>query len=65
MYITQTLHRAVQQHPNGVATRCAHRKCSFSELHERVARLAGALVTLGIRAAIVLRYWRSIPIPTW
>jgi len=49
MYMTQALHRAVQQHPDRVAVRCAGRQRSFRELADRVARLAGALQTLGMR----------------
>ncbi|OYV02150.1 MAG: fatty-acid--CoA ligase [Burkholderiales bacterium PBB5] len=48
MYLTQSLHRAVQQHPQRIATRCGHRQHSFSELADRVARLAGALQQLGM-----------------
>ncbi len=50
MYLTQTLHRAVQQHPDRMAVRFGDRQRSFAELAERVARLAGALQALGMRA---------------
>lgn len=50
MQFTQGLHRAVQQKPNAVATVCAGRIRTFTELHDRVARLAGGLRARGIRA---------------
>jgi len=50
MQITQALHRAVQLHPDRVATRFGERQRTFVELRERVARLAGALLALGMRA---------------
>ncbi|MFZ5511860.1 MAG: long-chain-fatty-acid--CoA ligase [Pseudomonadota bacterium] len=50
MYLTQALHRAVQQHPDRIATRFANRQRTFRELAERVARLAGALQSLGMQA---------------
>jgi acyl-CoA synthetase (AMP-forming)/AMP-acid ligase II len=49
MYLTQSLHRAVQQHPDRIAVRCADRSRSFREFADRVARLAGALQRLGMR----------------
>ncbi|MBL0296604.1 MAG: long-chain fatty acid--CoA ligase [Betaproteobacteria bacterium] len=49
MYLTQSLHRAVQQHPQRIATRCGNRQRTFRELAERVARLAGALQQLGMQ----------------
>ncbi|QBQ99348.1 long-chain-fatty-acid--CoA ligase [Paraburkholderia pallida] len=48
MYQTQALHRARQQYGNRVAVRFAGRECTFGELAERVARLAGALQQLGM-----------------
>ncbi len=48
MYITQPLHRAVQQHPDKVALRCGRRSVTFRALADRVARLAGALQRLGM-----------------
>ncbi|MFA5122007.1 long-chain fatty acid--CoA ligase [Zavarzinia sp.] len=48
MYITQPLHRAVQQHPDKVALRCGRRSQTFRSLADRVARLAGALQCLGM-----------------
>ena len=48
MYITQALHRALQQRPDQVASRFGHRTRTFRELGDRVARLAGALHALGM-----------------
>jgi long-chain acyl-CoA synthetase len=50
MYLTQGLHRALQNHPDKTATIFGERAQSFSQLAERVARLAGALATLGVGA---------------
>ncbi len=49
MYLTQALHRAVQQHPGRIAVRCGERSRTFRSLADRVARLAGALQALGMR----------------
>jgi len=49
MYITQGLHRAVQQHPERVAVRFAGRSRTFTELAGRVARLASALRALDMQ----------------
>jgi acyl-CoA synthetase (AMP-forming)/AMP-acid ligase II len=49
VYLTQGLHRAVQQHPNAVATVCTRRVRTHAEFLERVARLAAGLQELGIR----------------
>ena len=49
MYMTQPLHRAVQQHPDRIAVRCGNRKRTFREFADRVARLAGALQKLGMQ----------------
>jgi acyl-CoA synthetase (AMP-forming)/AMP-acid ligase II len=49
MYLTQALHRAVQQHPERVAVRYGDRRRTFRELIDRVARLAGALQALGMQ----------------
>jgi acyl-CoA synthetase (AMP-forming)/AMP-acid ligase II len=49
MYLTQCLHRAVQQHPQRIAMRCGKRQRSFREFADRVARLAGALQQLGMQ----------------
>jgi long-chain acyl-CoA synthetase len=47
--ITQTLHRAVSRKPSGIATICGARRHSFTQLRDRVSRLAGALRGLGVR----------------
>jgi acyl-CoA synthetase (AMP-forming)/AMP-acid ligase II len=49
MYLTQALHRAVQQHPDRTAVRFGNRNWTFRECADRVARLAGALQALGMR----------------
>lgn len=49
MYLTQALHRAVQRHPHRTAVRFGHREHDFSSFKDRVARLAAALKTLGMR----------------
>ena len=48
MYLTQGLHRSVQQKPDGIATIFGDRVRTFAEQHERVSRLAGALRALGV-----------------
>ena len=50
MYLTQALHRAVQQHPERIAVRFGERSRTFREFADRVARLAGGLQSLGIKA---------------
>ena len=47
MYLTQGLHRAVQQQPDRVMTSFGGRERTFGEVADRVARLAGALRALG------------------
>src|SRR6186713_1491305 len=49
MYLTQSLHRAVQQNANRVAVRYRNRQFTFSQLADRTARLAGALQSLGLQ----------------
>lgn len=49
MYITQALHRAVQQKPEHVAVRFGERAKTYRQFTDRVARLAGALQALGMR----------------
>ena len=49
MYLTQALHRAVQQHPKRIAVRFGSRERTFVEFADRVARLAGALQKLGMQ----------------
>ena len=48
MYLTQGLHRAVQQQPDEVMTIFGARRRTFREVADRVARLAGALRGLGV-----------------
>lgn len=48
MYLTQGLHRSVQQTPNTVMTIFGDRQWTFAEVANRVARLAGALRALGV-----------------
>ncbi|MFK8402341.1 long-chain-fatty-acid--CoA ligase [Pseudomonas sp. BGr12] len=48
MYITQGLHRHLQQRPGATAVRYQGRSVTFFELHNRIARLAGALHKLGM-----------------
>jgi acyl-CoA synthetase (AMP-forming)/AMP-acid ligase II len=50
VYLTQALHRAVQQHADRIAVRFGSRQRTFRELADRVARLAGALRKLGMQA---------------
>ncbi len=49
MYLTQALHRAVQQHPDRIAVRFGNCQRTFRQLADRVARLAGALQKIGMR----------------
>jgi acyl-CoA synthetase (AMP-forming)/AMP-acid ligase II len=49
MYLTQALHRVVQQDPQGPLTICGERVRSARESMERIARLAGGLRGLGVR----------------
>lgn len=49
MYLTQALHRAVQQKPERIAVRYGNRAWTFRQLGDRVARLAGALQNLGMK----------------
>ena len=48
MYITQGLHRALQQKPAAVAIRHAGNELTYKQFVERVATLAGALRSLGM-----------------
>ena len=50
MYLTQGLHRALQNHPDKTATIFGARRQSFQQLADRVARLAAALASLGVNA---------------
>ena len=49
MYLTQGLHRHVQQRPDETATVCAGRTRTHADSVDRIARLAAALQQLGIR----------------
>ena len=49
MYLTQSLHRSVQQHPDRIAVRWGDKTRTFAEFANRVARLAGALKKLGVQ----------------
>ncbi|WP_033289258.1 acyl-CoA synthetase [Amycolatopsis jejuensis] len=49
MWLTQGLHRAVQQTPGTVMTICGKRTRTAAEVADRVARLAGALRDLGVQ----------------
>lgn len=49
MYITQPLHRALQQHPDRTALICGTRKTSFRQMADRVGRLAAGLRDVGMR----------------
>ena len=49
MYLTQGLHRHVQQRPDEIATVCAGRTRTHAESVDRIARLAAGLRQLGIR----------------
>jgi acyl-CoA synthetase (AMP-forming)/AMP-acid ligase II len=48
MYLTQGLHRGVQQTPDAAMTICCGRERTFGQVAERVARLAGGLRDLGV-----------------
>jgi long-chain acyl-CoA synthetase len=48
MYLTQLLHRAAQQRPEATATVFQGRRQTYTELVERVARLASGLRSLGM-----------------
>ncbi|WP_040814776.1 acyl-CoA synthetase [Nocardia concava] len=50
MYLTQGLHRAAQQNPDGPMTICGARRRTNREVLDRVSRLAGALRELGVGA---------------
>ena len=64
MYLTQALRRAVQMWSREIATVCADRTRTWLECQDRVARLAGALRSLGIapgdRIAILIDSGGSI-----
>lgn len=49
MHITQGLKRAVQVNAQGIATIDGDRRTTWSEFSDQVARLAGALISLGLK----------------
>ncbi|MBO3277407.1 long-chain-fatty-acid--CoA ligase [Pseudomonas schmalbachii] len=48
MYITQGLHRQLQQNPDAIAIRSPGGDMTYAEFGDRVARLAGALKSMGV-----------------
>jgi acyl-CoA synthetase (AMP-forming)/AMP-acid ligase II len=48
MQLTQSLHRSVQQNPDGLATVYKDRTRTYADHRDRVARLAGAIRGLGV-----------------
>ena len=50
MYLTQNLRRSIQQTPDATITIFAGRRRTFAEFGERVARYAGAMHKLGLKA---------------
>ena len=50
MYLTQAVKRAVQQGANDIATVCGERQHTWREFSGRIAKLAGAMQQLGLRA---------------
>ncbi|WP_328660249.1 long-chain-fatty-acid--CoA ligase [Nocardia salmonicida] len=48
MYLTQGLHRAMQQNPDGIMTIFGNRTRTFAQVIDRVARLADGLHRLGV-----------------
>ncbi len=49
-YLTQALHRAIQQRSGHLATRCAGREHTWAQFGDRVARMAAVLRGLGVSA---------------
>jgi acyl-CoA synthetase (AMP-forming)/AMP-acid ligase II len=49
MQLTQALHKARREQPDRIAVVCGHRRTTYSALAHRVARLAGALHSLGVK----------------
>ncbi len=50
MYCTQPVRRGAQVNPNKIATIYGDRQHTFAEFEQRVARLAGALTEVGVKA---------------
>ncbi|ABF09402.1 acyl-CoA synthetase (AMP-forming)/AMP-acid ligase II [Cupriavidus metallidurans] len=72
MYMTQALHRSMQQRPDKVAVRFNGRALTYAEIGDRVARLAGALRKLGVaegervamfslNSARYIEYYMAVP----
>ncbi|MGA9493673.1 MAG: AMP-binding protein, partial [Mycobacterium sp.] len=49
MYLTQSLHQTLQREPGRIATICGDRTRTIAESVDRIARLAGALRSHGVR----------------
>lgn len=49
MFLTQPLHKGLQERPQNTALICGDRRTSFTALHDRVARLARVLTGLGVK----------------
>ena len=64
MRVTQSLLRNLQQQPERIATLCGERRRTWREFHERVARLAAALRSLGLAPGDVITTGTCIvPLP--
>ncbi|AQV97427.1 fatty-acid--CoA ligase [Cupriavidus necator] len=72
MYMTQALHRSMQQRPNAEAVRYMGRHLTYAGLGARVARLAAGLRQLGVRdgdrvamfslnSARYIEYYMAVP----
>lgn len=72
MYMTQALHRSMQQRPNAEAVRYMGRSLTYAGLGERVARLAAGLRKLGVEdgdrvamfslnSARFIEYYMAVP----
>ncbi|WP_454766201.1 long-chain-fatty-acid--CoA ligase [Cupriavidus campinensis] len=72
MYMTQALHRSMQQRPGKTVVRFQGRSLTYAEFGDRVARLAGALRKLGVaegervamfslNSARYLEYYMAVP----
>ena len=59
MYITQALKRAVQVNGDGIATIDGKRRHTWAEFVDRVARLAGALLELGLEPEDRIAMWAA------
>jgi acyl-CoA synthetase (AMP-forming)/AMP-acid ligase II len=58
-YLTQALHRSLQQRPDAIATIFNARRQTWAQFGERVARFAGVLREHGIRSGerVALGVW--------